>query len=134
MMQPRHDRGFGAIAAIIVLVVLAVLAAFIASFSSLQHLNAANDLLGSRAYWAAQAGLEFGITRATTESSLDTACPDPVVLTVDDFSVNVYCARNTYTEGETTVTVIYLKSTASMGSSVGSNGYVERVVTAMLEK
>jgi MSHA biogenesis protein MshP len=121
-------------AAIAVLVVLAVLAAFIVSFSSLQHLDAAQDVLGSRAYWAAQAGLEWGLTRASAETSLSAACPTTAsTLAVDSFSVSVACTYNSYDEAGATATVIRVEATANLGT-VGTSNYVERVVVAMLEK
>lgn len=59
-MNPRrHQVGFAAIAAIFLVVVLAALGAFMVTFSNTQQLTSAQDLQGTRAYWAARAGLEW---------------------------------------------------------------------------
>ena len=73
-MNNRHSsrhNGFAAIAAIFLLVALAALGAFMVTFSNTQQLTSAQDLQGSRAYWAARAGLEWGIVRGAGAS----ACP-----------------------------------------------------------
>lgn len=57
----RPQQGFAAIAAIFLVVILAALGAFMLTFSNTQQLASAQDLQGSRAYWAARAGLEWGI-------------------------------------------------------------------------
>ena len=73
---PHPQRGFAAIAAIFLLVVLAALGSFMLSFSNTQQLTSAQDVLGTRAYWAARAGLEWGI------GNVAGACPaKPVTLT-----------------------------------------------------
>ena len=66
-MKHSHpaQRGFAAIAAIFLVVVLAALGGFMLTFSNTQQLTSAQDVQGSRAYWAARAGLEWGIASAT---------------------------------------------------------------------
>lgn len=57
----NKTRGFALVTAIFLLVVLAALGAFIVNISSTLSTTSAQDLRGSRAYHAAQAGLEWGM-------------------------------------------------------------------------
>lgn len=128
--RTRPQQGFAAIAAILVVVVLAALGAFMVSISSSQHITSAHDVLGSRAYWAARAGLEWGVASASASS----ACPtSPTTLAVDGFGVAVTCGLNTYSEAGAAVKILQFQSVATYGAS-GSIGYIERSVSATLEK
>lgn len=132
-MRPRHflQRGFAAIAAVFLLVVLAALGAYMLSFSNTQQLTSAQDLQGSRAYWAARAGLEWGVSRVFSNPA---ACPaPPAPFAVEGFAIAVQCARQTYAEGGGTVTIFRLGATATQGGVPGSVGYVERSVSASVE-
>ena len=126
------QRGFAAIAAVFLVVVLAALGAFMLTFSNTQQLTSAQDLLGSRAYWAARAGLEWAIFLAKTNA----ACPaSPSAFSVNTgavFNLSVTCSLQSYNEGANTIKVFSLKSVATQGS-VGSAGYVERSLSAALE-
>ncbi|MFN3397751.1 MAG: hypothetical protein ACK4ZS_04360, partial [Sulfurimicrobium sp.] len=87
------------VAAIFLLVTLAALGAFMLTFSSTQHLTSAQDIQGSRAYWAARAGLEWAISSVKTNS----ACPvAPSPFNVEGFSLAVSCASHGYDEGGAT--------------------------------
>jgi MSHA biogenesis protein MshP len=66
MRRPRHaSGGFATIVALFLLVVLAALGAFMVSISTSQQVGSAQDIQGTRAYWAARAGLEWGIGSLT---------------------------------------------------------------------
>lgn len=128
--QPLQ-RGFAAIAAIFLLVVLAALGAFMLTFSNTQQLTSAQDMQGSRAYWAARAGLAWAVSSVIATPA---ACPvAPAPFTIEGFAVTVACARETYSEGGATVTIFRLDATAAQGGAVGSVGYIERSVSASVE-
>ncbi|MGE5758654.1 MAG: hypothetical protein ACM3W8_07285, partial [Sideroxydans sp.] len=55
----RLQRGFSIVSAIFILVVLAFLGVAMATFSTTQQQSAAMDVMGSRAYQAARAGVEW---------------------------------------------------------------------------
>lgn len=126
------QNGFAAIAAIFLLVVLAALGAFMLSFSNTQHLTSAQDVQGSRAYWAARGGLEWAISTVQTNSA---ACPAAGVAPahIDSFTITITCTRRTYTEGSNTVVIFTLESQANTNAAIGSAGYVERSVGAAIE-
>ena len=125
-------NGFAIISAIFLLVVLAALGAFMLSVSNTQHLTSAQDVQGSRAYWAARGGLEWAISTVQTNSA---ACPAAGVApaTLDGFTITITCTRRTYTEGSNPVVIFSLESQANTNAPIGSAGYVERSVTAAIE-
>lgn len=125
------QRGFAAIAAIFLLVVLAALGAFMLTFSNTQQLTSAQDLQGSRAYWAARAGLAWAVSSAIAAPA---ACPvAPVPFDIEGFAVTIACARETFNEGGATVVIFRIEATATQGGAVGSVNRVERSVSASLE-
>ena len=130
------QRGFATIAAIFLIVVLAALGGFMVTFSNTQHLTAAQDVQGSKAYWAARGGLEWALV------SLPATCPAaPTAMAgsptaIDGFTIVVTCTKNTYTVGTARggKEFIYaIESIAKIGT-VGSVGYVERSVSASVCK
>ena len=131
-IQRIHQAGFAAIAAIFLVVVLAALGAFMVTFSNTQQLTSAQDLQGTRAYWAARAGLEWGIGSVIATP----VCPtSPTTLTIDSFSVVITCTKLTYTEALATPNIFQFTSIAhSAGATVGSVGYIERSLSASIEK
>lgn len=130
---PRTPQsGFAAIAAIFLVVLLAALGAFMVGFSNTQQLNSAQDVQGSRAYWAARGALEWGIPTVTPALCVSPMASPPTPL--DGFTIRVDCEPTAYTEGIVTVNVLRLTATASRGSGAGSVDYVERSVSASVER
>ena len=127
----QTQRGFAIVAAIFLLVVLAALGAFMVTFSNTQNLTSAQDIQGSRAYWAAHSGCSWAIG---TISSAPTACPaSPTVFNVDGFAVSVTCDLKSYDEGGVTKRIFNITSTSTLGGAVGSLGHTERSLSAILE-
>ncbi|QDL56461.1 hypothetical protein [Rhodoferax aquaticus] len=137
-----QQHGFAAIAAIFLVVVLAAMGAYMVTFSNTQQLTSAQDLQGSRAYWAARAGLEWGIGAVAPQASATATCPSspqalPATGTFDGgFTVVVTCTMTSFNEASATANVKLFQFTAvaSSGGSVGSAGFVERSLSAALEK
>lgn len=124
----KIQHGFAIVSAIFLLVVLALLGAFMVTFSNTQHLTSAQDIQGSRAYWAARTGLEWGV------ASTVAACPaSPTTFSVNGFSVAVTCTAQSYTEAATTLNIFKLTSVASTGT-IGNIGFIERSLSATMEK
>lgn len=122
--------GFAIVSAIFLLVVLAALGAFMLTLSTTQQMTSAQDIQGSRAYWATKAGIQWAVASIKTAG----ACPpSPSSLTLDGFSVAVTCDSKTYTEGTDSKTIYWVGSTATAGGAVGGVGYTERVVNAFIE-
>lgn len=123
-----RQSGLSIISALFMLLLMAALGAFILTFSVVQHVTQAQDIQGSRAYWAANAGIAWGAYRVVT----DNACAS-ATLTVEGFTVTVGCSSSAYTEGSSTVNIYSITSTASEGT-FGSAGYVERQLQATVGK
>jgi MSHA biogenesis protein MshP len=152
----RRQHGFAAIAAIFLVVILAALGGFMVTFSNTQQLTSAQDVQGTRAYWAARAGLEWGVgsvvdcanTAATCPRTTTTApplgCPSTPLTTIlsstfdGGFEVRVTLGCAAYFEATPAPTTtanryIYQFTSVSTGGTVGTIGYVERSVSASLE-
>jgi MSHA biogenesis protein MshP len=138
------QRGFAAIAAIFLVVILAALGGFMLTFSNTQQLTSTQDLQGTRAYWAARAGLEWGLARVSADPALcpaatltalaPTASTPALFSAVDGFTLSIQCARNVYTEGTASPVIYQLKVVAfTTGPAVGSIGYIERSLSASME-
>ena len=125
------QRGFAAIAALFVLVVLAALGAFMVSISSSQQITAAQDIQGSRAYWAARAGMEWALGSLAASPA---ACPAPPGgFSIEGFSIVISCTRSTFDEAGATRVIYSLGALASAGGVAGAIGFVERSVSASVE-
>ena len=122
-------RGFAIVSAIFLLVALAALGAFMLMFSNTQHLTSAQDIQGSRAYWAAKGGVQWAAGVIISNN----ACPAGNPAFTDGFAVTVTCTANAYVEGVSTRTIYWVTSTASAGGAVGRVTYVERQVQAFIE-
>ena len=134
------QKGFSIITAIFLLVVLSFLGVAMVTFSTTQHQSSAMDVMGSRAYQAARAGIEwaaFGITN-TAAGAVWAGCaaPAPPALggTLAPFAVAVVCVSAPFTEGTTVGTVYTLTSTATAGGAPGNLDYIERVITVTLAR
>ncbi len=123
------QRGFAAIAAIFLVVILAALGGFMLTFSNTQQLTSAQDLQGSRAYWAARAGLGWGVAQVTASPA---NCPTVAPASVEGFALTVTCIQSSYIDGVNTIVVYRFESRASAGTP-GSASYVERSVSAVVE-
>jgi MSHA biogenesis protein MshP len=127
--QPqRTQNGFAIVAAIFLLVVLAALGAFMLTLSNSQQLTSAQDLQGTRTYWAAKAGIQWAADRIKA-----TALCSAATFTLDGITVTVACQANGYTEGTVAKTIYWVESTAIGGGAVGSIAYTERVLNAFIE-
>ena len=139
---PPAQCGFAAIAAIFLVVVLAALGGFMLTFSNTQHLTSAQDLQGSRAYWAARAGLEWAVGSVNPQPSATAVCPaSPQTLPMGvvpfdgGFTVVVTCSPLSYNEAGEVRKIFQFTSVASLpGAAPGSIGYIERSLSASMEK
>jgi MSHA biogenesis protein MshP len=127
-------RGFAAVAAVFLVVMLAALGAFMVGISNTQNLTSAQDVQGSRAYWAARAGLEWGVVNHLAAAGCVAAS---TALVVEGFNVTVTCAMATYTDSGITSGVspriFQFTATAVSAGAVGSVGYTERSLSTSLE-
>ncbi len=127
---PIFQQGFAAVAAVFLVVGLAALGAFMLSFSNAQQLTSAQDVQGSRAYWAARAGLGWGRASLRVNPAVCPA-PNPRNFVLDGFAVEVNCTPSVYSDaGLNNVRIYRLVSRASQGAGAAA---VERSVSASVE-
>ena len=67
-MRRKIQQGFSLVSAIFLLVVIAMLGTFAVTLSTTQHQSAAMDVMGSRAYQAARAGIEWAAYHVSTKN------------------------------------------------------------------
>ncbi len=143
-----RQRGFSTITAIFLLVILAALGAFMVTFTGLQQTTVQADVLGVRAYYAARAGVEWGLHRALDPDNTIVAPPSATVFaacpagtisglggSLSPFAVAVTCTSTDATESNRNLRVYQITATACNQASCPGTpgpGYIERrvVVTA----
>lgn len=140
-MKGNHlQRGFSLISAIFLLVVLAGLGAAMVSFSTAQNQSQAMDVLGSRAYQAANAGIEwaaFNIAANPGVAGNVTFVPGTLGGDLQPFTVTVGYAPTLYVDetaagiGVQNLWSYDITATAVYGTA-GTANYVERVITAKI--
>ena len=106
MRAVHHQRGLGVIAAIVVLVMLASLAGAVVRLTWTQQVASSQDIMGARAFQAANAGTEWGMYKALKGTWAGSACAGSSQ-TLDlrstmGFWVTVSCATqaSAYREGQ----------------------------------
>jgi MSHA biogenesis protein MshP len=127
-----RTRGFAMVSAIFLMVVLALLGGLMVSMSNTQQISATRDTLGTRAYYAARAGLEWGAYQALQNGSCAGSSALPNAVAATGFSVTVACSTTgPYDEGGSTVTLYQVTATATTGT-LGRHDHAERQLQAVL--
>ena len=126
--------GFSLVTAIFLLVVIAALGTFAVTLSTTQQQSAAMDLMGTRAYQASRAGVEWGAYQVLQNGG---SCTPTQVLTglpntLANFTVTVNCTSVAVSDASATVTMYQLTSTARQGTTVGAPGYIERQISVSI--
>lgn len=134
------QHGFSIITAIFLLVVLSFLGIAMVSFSTSQHQSSAMDVMGSRAYQAARAGIEwqahYVVNSASNAASAVPQCGTnnlgALGGTLLPFTVTVNCAAASHVEGALTiwiydVSAVACTEAACPSAAPGAN-YVERII------
>lgn len=144
MKVKNIQRGFSLVSAIFLLVVLAALGAAMVTFSTAQNQNLAMDVLGSRAYQAANAGIEwaaYNIASAPGQQKAFATIASPGANPLDGnlapFTVavgyTVLAQSDAVAAGSGVENVWSYDITASaVYGTAGSANYVERVVRAKM--
>ncbi|TAJ78940.1 MAG: hypothetical protein EPO42_07055 [Gallionellaceae bacterium] len=138
----KLQHGFSIITAIFLLVVLSSLGIAMVSFSTTQHQSVAMDVMGSRAYQAARAGIDWtAFYVVNSASNAATAVPQCAATnlgtlggTLAPFTVNVNCSAASHVEGAVTIWTYDVTATAQTGGVAGDPGFVERVIGVKMGK
>lgn len=139
----KFQQGFSIVSAIFLLVVLAFLGVAMVSFSTTQQQSQALDVMGSRAYQAARAGIEWAaynivLTPASAAAPWVDCMPGKTVEVAGDLApfspVKVNCSAVSSVEGGITVWIYDVSAVAATGGAPGDQNYVERDVSARLAR
>jgi len=143
LLAPRsYESGFSLISGIFLLVVIAALGTFAVTLSTTQNQSQAQDVLGSRAYQAARAGIEWAAFNvASSPASAPAAwngCTQgatPLVTlggNLSTFTVTVNCSATSAVDG----TLIWIYDVSAVakttGSIPGNPNYTERQVNVKM--
>jgi len=120
------QRGFSLITAIFLLVVLSTLGTLMVTFFVAQQQSSALDIMGSRAYQAARAGVEwaaYNVAQTVPGGAVWAGCAtyatpsqlfavNTLAGNLAAFKVTLTCTSSLATEGATTINIYTLTSTA----------------------
>ncbi len=136
------QRGFSLVSALFLLVVLSFLGVAMVSFSTAQHQSSAMDVMGSRAYQAARAGIEWAtyqVVSSVSNAAGPTNCAtnfaaDSLGGTLAPFNVTVNCVATSHVEGASNFWIYDVSAVAQTGGVAGGSNFVERVMNVKLGK
>jgi len=149
--KTKLQQGFSLLTAIFLLVVLGGLGTMMVTFFVAQQQSSALDVMGSRAYQAARAGIQWAAYNIATQTQTDTGvtlwtgCRDYATSTplfeagqvtalegtLSPFKVELKCEHKSYDDGGT-IWVYNITASAVSGGKPGSPDYVERVISAKM--
>jgi MSHA biogenesis protein MshP len=125
------QHGFALVAAIFIVVVLAMLGIMMVTIGGMQRATVSAAAQGTRAYYAARSGIEWGVFQALAGGCAAAAAPSPGFLLtqpgLDGFSVVVSCASSQHRERNDTYNVYAITATATFGA-FGNTDYVSRTL------
>jgi MSHA biogenesis protein MshP len=134
MTRLQRPRGFAMVSAIFLMVVLGLLGALMVSMSNTQQIAATRDTLGSRAYYAARAGIEWGAYRALQNNACPFTAALPNATSTTGFSVQVTCSTSgPFNEGGADYSLYQITATATTGT-LGQHDHAERQLQAVLSR
>jgi len=121
----RSHAGFALVTAIFLLVVLATLGVFMVTLSGTHQAGSMQSLIATRVYFAARAGLDWGIQQAIAAGSCAGGSPAVDGSGLTGVTVTVTCTSTAHTGGN----VYFLTSTAESGT-YGALDYARRRIEA----
>ena len=129
---PRQ-RGFGLVAALFVIIVITLVIAAMARLSTTQHGSNSLALQQARAYQAARAGLEWGISRAVNAGSCSNSGVSMAGGGLSEFTISLTCSSTSYTnEDGSALRLCQLSASAQNGSPGARPDYAFRRLSAVV--
>lgn len=132
-MRCRAQRGGALVVALFLIVTLAALAAVAVRLTAVQQQTVNVALLSERAFFAAQAGIQWAAHRALNAGTCATASVTLSEAGLNGFTVSVSCSSTTHAEAAATTTVYRLEAFARAGV-YGSPDYVSRRVGTVVSR
>jgi len=134
MKRPPRQSGFSLVSALFLLVVFGSLGAYMVSISGTQHYTPVLALQGSRAYFIARGGIDWGVSAATNSG----ACVNSPAGglnggNLSGFVVTVTCTSTSHLEAGSTINIFTVTSVATtITPAFGQAGYASRRITAIV--
>lgn len=137
-IRRRYERGFALVAAIFIVVVLAMLGIMMVTLGGMERATATTAVQGTRAYYAARSGIEWGTFQALNTPLGTTCALEPATVTsaftlsvsgLNGFAVTVVCSYTPHRERGTTYNIFVITSTATSGN-FGDADFVSRTLNA----
>lgn len=131
-MRPEsRQRGFGLVAAMFLIIIVAAVIAAMARLAVTQNATNSLAIQQARAYQAARAGIEYGISQVLNNQACAT-------LSLDGFRIEVTCTLKVPLvdipeEGRAGVHFFTITSRAEFGAS-GQPDYAFRLLTSVVER
>jgi len=125
MSLPSRSQGGALLTAIFLIVVLLGLGIAMSNLSNIEHDTTSKANLSAKVYYAAKAGMEWGIQQAIASGSCSGGSP-AMAGALSGVTVTVSCASSTHGAGNL---VYYITSTAVTGT-LGGVSYAERRMEA----
>ena len=131
MMKSHRQRGFSLVPALFLLVVLAALGTVAVRLSAIEHQTVVLGMQSSRAYAAAQTGIEWSAYQAINGGSCASSTLSLTEGGLIGFTVDTSCSSTSHTEGAGTTNVYVLEAFAYSGI-YGEPDYVSRQIRATI--
>ncbi len=135
-MNARTQTGISLPLAIFVMVVLSAMVGYLLRISILANFAETQDVMSTRAYFSARAGVEWSAYQVIRPgSSVLQNCPPNQTKVFDGFNVALTCQRRDYSEnsGTENLAIYQIVATASRGSP-GEQAYVERQLEVSISR
>jgi MSHA biogenesis protein MshP len=116
----RRQGGFGLVAAMFVIIVIALVIAAMVRLSTTQHGTNSLALQQARAYQAARAGLDWGISRAFNAGTCSNSAVSMAGGGLSDFTVSLTCSSTSYTDDDGSALRICRLTAQAQNGAVGS--------------
>lgn len=139
-IRGRDERGFALVAAIFIVVILALLGIMMVTIGSMQRATSSTATQGTRAYYAARAGIEWGTFQSVSQFGPLNCAAASGTLTLSvpglsGFTVVVQCTQLPsgvmHQEHNAPYNVYSLTSTATSGT-FGDADFVSRTLNAIV--
>ena len=135
-MRPESSqRGFALVAAMFLIIVVALLVAAMSRLASDQHGGNSLAIQQARAYQAARAGLEWGISHVLNVGSCSSSEVSMAGGGLSEFTVSLTCSSTSYTDDDGSGLTIYRLTAQAQNGVPGSRpDYAFRRLTAVVER
>ena len=128
-MLKSLQTGFSLVPALFLLVVLATLGSVAVRMNEVQQQTVVLTMQGTRAFSAAQAGIDWAAYEAVVNGSCGNGSMTFNEAGLNGFSVNTSCSSSSHTVGQSTVNVYTIEAFAWSGA-YGQPDYISRRLTA----